>query len=57
MVGGIFRCVFVGAVIDPFSRRALSLAVAPHELAAAFAVRLLREAVQEFSAPSWIVSD
>lgn len=56
-VGGLLRSVFVGAVVDACSRKVLAIGVAPHEPTAAFAVRLLREAVQNHGAPTWIVSD
>ena len=56
-VGGIFRSVVVGAVIDGYSRKVLALRVAPHEPSAAFAVRLVREAVRAVGAPTWLVSD
>ncbi|MGH7163191.1 MAG: DDE-type integrase/transposase/recombinase [Planctomycetota bacterium] len=56
-VGGLFRSVRVGAVIDAFSRRVLALRVMVGEPTAAFAVRLLRDATREFNAPTWMISD
>jgi len=57
-VGGFLRSVVVGAVIDGFSRKILSIAVAPREPTAAFAVRLLRNAVRENGrSPTWVVTD
>ena len=56
-VGGLLRSVFGGAVIDAYSRKVLAIAVAPHEPSAAFAVRLLREAVRDNGAPRLLVSD
>lgn len=56
-VGGLLRSVVVGAVIDGFSRKVLSIAVAPKEPTATFTVRLLREAVNVHGAPTWVVSD
>jgi putative transposase len=57
-VGGFLRSVVVGAVIDGFSRRVLSIAVAPREPTAAFAVRLLRAAVRENGrAPTCVITD
>ena len=56
-VGGLLRSVVVGAVIDGFSRKVLSIAVAPKEPNATFAVRLIREAVDAHGAPTWVVSD
>ncbi|HEX5135708.1 MAG TPA: DDE-type integrase/transposase/recombinase, partial [Planctomycetota bacterium] len=56
-VGGIFRSVFVGAVVDAFSRKVLALRVCALEPTAAFAVRLLREAVRGHGAPCHLISD
>jgi transposase InsO family protein len=56
-VGGLFRSVFVGAVIDAFSREVLALRVCVAEPTAAFAVRLLRDAVLRAGAPSHLITD
>jgi transposase InsO family protein len=56
-VGGLFRSVFVGAVIDAFSRRVLALRVCAGEPTAAFAVRLLRDAVRGRGPPRYLVTD
>jgi putative transposase len=56
-VGGLFRSIFVGAVVDAFSRKVLALRVCAAEPTAAFAVRLLREAVGGYGAPRHLVSD
>ena len=56
-VGGLFRSVFVGAVVDAFSRKVLALRVASKDPTAAFAVRLLREAARRHGAPRHLVSD
>jgi transposase len=56
-VGGLSRSVRVGAVIDAFSRKVLAVGVVAGEPGAAFAVRLLREAVLEAGAPAWVVTD
>ena len=56
-VGGVFRSVVVGAIVDGYSRKVLALAVAPHEPSALFAVRLVRQAIREFGPPSWMVTD
>jgi transposase InsO family protein len=57
-VKGLFRSVYVGAVIDGYSRRVLSIAVSQGEPSAVFAVRLLRDAVRENGAsPTWVVTD
>jgi putative transposase len=56
-VGGLLRSVWVGAVIDAFSRRVLAIGVAPLGPAALSAVRLLRLALRDAGAPRWLVSD
>jgi putative transposase len=56
-VGGLFRSVFVGAVVDAFSRKVLALRVCVAEPTAAFAVRLLREAVLRHRAPRHLITD
>jgi len=56
-VGGRFRSVVVGAVIDGFSRKVVALRVAAQEPTAEFAVRLVREATRAFGAPTYLVSD
>ncbi len=56
-VGGFLRSVRVGAVIDVFSRKVLAIGVVRSEPKAAFAVRLLREAVGAAGVPGWVVTD
>ncbi|MCK6460201.1 MAG: DDE-type integrase/transposase/recombinase, partial [Planctomycetes bacterium] len=56
-VGGLFRSVFIGAVVDAFSRRVLALRVCAKEPTAAFAVRLLREAVLGHAQPRHLITD
>jgi integrase len=56
-VGSIFRSLFAGAVVDAFSRKVLALRVCVAEPSAAFAVRLLREAVRGHGAPSHLITD
>lgn len=56
-VGGLFRSIRVGAVVDAFSRKVLAIEVVPGEPTAAFAVRLLREAVRRAGTPGWVVTD
>ena len=53
----IFRSVVVGAVIDMFSRKVLAIRVWPTEPDAAFAVRLIRQAVETHGKPMWIITD
>jgi transposase InsO family protein len=55
-VGGFFHSVRVGAVIDAFSREVLAIGVVAREPTAAFAVRLLRDAIAVAGAPSWVVT-
>jgi putative transposase len=56
-VGELFRSVFVGAVVDSFSRKVLAVRVCAQEPTAAFAVRLLREAIARHGLPVWVVTD
>jgi putative transposase len=56
-VGGLFRSVFVGAVVDAFSRKVLAIRACVAEPTAAFAVRLLREAVLRHGTPRHLVTD
>ncbi len=56
-VGGFFRSVVVGAVLDAFSRKLLSLRVSAGEPDAAFACRLLAEAIRAEGRPTWVVTD
>jgi putative transposase len=56
-VGGLFRSVFLGAVVDGFSRKVLALRVCAAEPTAAFAVALLREAVGGHAAPPHLITD
>jgi putative transposase len=56
-VGGIVRPLWVGAVIDAFSRKVLAIGCVRGGPGAAFAVRLLRRALRCHAAPTWLVSD
>lgn len=56
-VGGLFRSVRVGAIIDAFSRKVLAIGVVPGEPTAAFALRLLRQAVGAAGVPGCVVTD
>jgi putative transposase len=56
-IGGIFRSVFVGAITDALSRKVLALRVSAGEPSAAFAARLLREAVARHGPSGWVVTD
>jgi putative transposase len=52
-----FRTVWVGAVIDAFSRRVLALAVAPKGPTARTTLQLLRHARSRHGCPRWFVTD
>ena len=56
-VKSLFRSVVVGAVIDAFSRKVLAVRVSPGEPDAAFACRLMGQAIDRHEKPRWIVSD
>ena len=56
-VGGVVRPLWIGAVIDAFSRRVLSIGSARGAPSSAFAVRLLREGIRRNGAPRWPVTD
>ncbi len=57
LLRGMFRSIVVGAVMDLYSRKVLTLRVSPKEPDAAFAVSLLRTAVRRHGKPRWIISD
>jgi putative transposase len=54
---GIVRTVFVGAVIDAFSRKVLAVGVILGAPNAQFGARLLRRAIRRYGEPMWLVSD
>jgi putative transposase len=54
---GIVRPVFVGAVIDAYSRKVLAIGFIRGEPNAPFATRLLRQALAGCGTPTWLVSD
>jgi transposase InsO family protein len=56
-VGGLFRSVVVGAVVDGSSRTVIAPRVAPRQPTAQFAVRRVREAARAFGAPAHFVTD
>jgi len=56
-IGGVVRPVWVGAVIDAYSRRVLAIASIRGAPTAAFAIRLLRRAMRQNGFPRWLVSD
>lgn len=53
---GVVRPVFVGAVIDAFSRKVLAIGFIRGENSQ-FTARLLRAAISRHGAPTWLVSD
>ena len=56
-IGGLFRSVVVGAVLDAFSRKILALAISAGEPDSKFACALLRKAINRHGKPTWILSD
>jgi len=56
-LGGLLRPVWVGAVIDAFSRKVLAIGVVRGAPDAVFACRLLRRAIARHGVPRWFVSD
>ncbi len=56
-VGGLVRPLWIGAVIDAFSRRVLAVAALRGGPIRAFAVRLLREPVRQDGVPRRLVTD
>ena len=56
-VGGILRPLWVGAVIDAFSRRVLAIGAVRGAPSSAFAVRLLRAANRRHGTPRWLITD
>jgi len=56
-IGGIFRPLWVGAVIDAYSRRVLAIGAMRGAPTGAFAVLLLRRAIRSNGSPRWLVSD
>ena len=56
-VGGVVRPLWMGAVIDAYSRNVLAVAAVRGAPNGAFAVRLLRAAVRRNDAPRWLVTD
>jgi transposase InsO family protein len=55
-VGGFFRSVVVGAVLDAFSRRVMAVRVFAHEPDAADACALMRDACRH-RRPRWLITD
>ncbi|MGQ0614563.1 MAG: DDE-type integrase/transposase/recombinase [Planctomycetaceae bacterium] len=56
-VGGLFRSMRVGAIVDAFSRNVLALRVMAGEPTAGFAVRLLLDATRDGTVPTRMISD
>jgi transposase InsO family protein len=56
-VGGVLRPLWVGAVIDAYSRRVLAIGAIRGAPTGAFAVLLLRRAIRSNGSPRWLVSD
>jgi len=56
-IGGIFHPLWVGAVIDAYSRRVLAIGAVRGAPTGAFAVMLFRRAIRYHGSPRWLVSD
>ena len=56
-VGGVVGPLWIGAVIDAFSRRVLAIGAVRGAPSSAFAVRLLRDAIRRNGVPRWLVTD
>jgi transposase InsO family protein len=56
-IGGFFRSVAVGAVIDVFTRQVLAIRVWPREPGAASTTKLLQRAFDCSGRPAWVISD
>jgi len=56
-LGGVVKPVFVGAVIDAYSRKVLAIGFIRGEPNSQFAARLLKRAILSYGAPTWLVSD
>jgi hypothetical protein len=55
--GGVVKPVFVGAVIDAYSRKVLAIGFIRGEPNSQFDARLLKSAILSYGAPTWLVSD
>jgi len=56
-IGGVARPLWIGAVIDAFSRRVLAIGAVRGAPSSRFAVRLLRDAIRRNGTPRWLVTD
>jgi putative transposase len=56
-IDGVVRPLWIGAVIDAFSRRVIAIAAVRGAPSSAFAVRLLRKAIRKNGVPRWLVTD
>ena len=56
-VGGLTRPLWLGAVIDAFSRKVLAVAAVRGAPSGAFSIQLLRHAIRRHGAPRWLVTD
>jgi transposase InsO family protein len=55
--GGVFSPLWVGAVIEAYSRRVLAIGAIRWAPTGAFAVLLFRRAIRSNGSPRWLVSD
>ncbi len=57
-LGGLFRSIVVGVVVDLFSRKILAIKASVDEQPeASFACALLGQALRDFGKPRWVISD
>ena len=56
-VGGVFQSLWIGAVLDAFSRKVLAIGMVRGGPSARFATRLLQRAFARYAAPTWLVTD
>ena len=56
-IGGLVRPLWIGAIIDAFSRKVLAIGAVRGAPSSALAVRLLRKAIRRNGTPRWFVSD
>lgn len=56
-IGGLVRPLWIGAVLDAFSRQVLAVGAVRGSPSGAFATRLLRRAMRPGHLPRWLVTD
>jgi putative transposase len=56
-VGGLLQPLWIGAVLDAFSRKVLAIGMVRGGPSARLATRLLQRAFARYAAPTWLVTD